>query len=347
MSETEMRAAVLTADGEIEVQSKERPEPGAGDVVVRVGACGVCMTDYHIYHGAFDANPPVVLGHESAGEVVAAGEDVTNVEAGERVAINPTIPCGACEFCRQGRESLCRNARTVGGAGDDILDGSFAEYVRVPATSVEPTGDLSFSRAAFAEPLACCVHGADRAPITSGDTVAIVGAGPIGLLLMQVYRNRGASEIVVSELDDERRELALELGADYVVDPEEGDPVEQVEDLVGKADVAAEVVGAIPTIEQTRGMTKRGGETLIFGVPPQGETMEIEPFEVYYREMDFIGTYSLTGDSFRRAVRLLANERIEVDALATEELGLGGLPTAFERMERSEGLKKLIVPGAE
>ncbi|MFB6105801.1 MAG: zinc-dependent alcohol dehydrogenase family protein [Halobacteriaceae archaeon] len=342
-----MQAAVLTADGTVEVQSRDRPDPGPGDVVVQVGACGVCMTDYHIFHGAFDADPPVVLGHESAGTVVAAGADVTGVAAGDRVAVNPLIPCGTCEFCRQGRESLCRNASVVGGAGDDILDGSFAEYVRVPARSVEPVGDLAVERAALAEPLGCCIHGADRAPITSGDTVAIVGAGPIGLLLLQVYRNRGAGEIVVSELDEDRRELASELGADHVVNPDEVDPVAAVEDLVGGADVAAEVVGSVPTIEQARRMTKRGGATLVFGVPPQDATWEIDPFEVYYREMDVLGTYSLTADAFRRAITLLRTGRIDADAVTTERLGLDGLPTAFDRMERSEGLKKLVVPGTE
>ena len=341
----EMRAAVLTDVGEMHVETRARPTPDTpDDVVVRVGACGVCMTDYHIFHGAFEVNPPVVLGHESAGTVVDIGEDVTHVEPGDAVAINPLITCGTCAFCRQGREHLCPEVRVVGGAGEEIIDGSFAEYVRVPARCLEPIGDLEIERAALAEPLACCIHGADRAPITTGDTVALVGAGPIGLLLMQVYRNRGAGTIVVSEIDPERRALAADLGADHVLDPADVDPAAELERLAGGADVAAEVVGRGETIKQAREMTNRGGATLIFGVPPRDLTWEISPFEVYFREMDILGTYSLTQDAFRRAITLLRNERIEVDPLLSTELALGDVETAFRRMENTEGLKNLIIP---
>ncbi|MFB6135657.1 MAG: zinc-dependent alcohol dehydrogenase family protein [Halobacteriaceae archaeon] len=339
-----MRAAVLTDVGEVELRDRRRPEAGPGEVVVDVGACGVCMTDYHIFHGSFPADPPVVLGHESAGEVVEAGDGVRNVEVGETVALNPIVPCGTCSYCREGRENLCRDSTVVGGAGDTILDGAFAEYVRVPAASVEPVGDLAVERAAFAEPLACCVHGVERTDVGVGDTVALVGAGPIGLLLLQAFRNRGAGDVVVSELVPERRELALELGADHVVDPAEGDPAEAVRDAVGRVDVAAEVVGAEPTIEQAREMTAPGGQTLVFGVPPRDATVEVNPFDVYYRELDLVGTYALTPAAFSEALALLRGGRVEVDPLVTEELGLDELEVAFDRMERSEGLKKLVRP---
>jgi NADPH2:quinone reductase len=339
-----MRAAVLTGVGEIEVRDVERPDVAGDEVLIDVGACGVCMTDYHIYHGSFAVDTPVVLGHESAGEVVAAGPDVDRVAVGDRVALNPSIPCGECHYCQRGDPQLCDDMISTGGAGDAVRDGSFAEYLAVPQRGVEPVGDLPVRTAALAEPYACCVHAVDRAALTSGDTVAVVGAGPIGLLTIMELRNRGAGEVVVSELDADRRQLALDVGADAAVDPAAGDPVEAVHDAVGRVDVAMEVVGNPDVIEQTHRMTAKGGRTVIVGVPPQDASIEVNPFDIYYHEIDIVGTFALTPETFRRAIVGLRNGRIDADDLVSEQLGLEELTTAFERMERAEGLKKQIVP---
>lgn len=340
-----MRVASLTDVGEMDVEERTRPEPGPTDVIVRVGACGVCSTDLHMYHGSYAVDFPVVLGHESAGTVADVGEDVTNFESGDRVAVNPAVPCNDCSYCKRGETNLCDNATALGGAGDEILDGSFAEYVRVPAGNVEHVGDLPFEQAALAEPLGCCLHAADRSGVAQGDSVAIIGAGPIGLLMLQTLRNRGASPIVVSELDPTRRELAAEMGADIVIDPSEGDPVEIIREEVGEVDVGVEVVGLVPTIQQAYDVTAKGGNTLIVGVPKQDATMEIEPFDLYYNDLDLRGTFALTRESFERAVSLLKQGRIDADTIVTEEIGLEDIPTAFERMENNEGLKKVVVPG--
>lgn len=338
-----MRTAALTDVGTMEVQERERPTPEEDEVLVQISACGVCMTDFHMYHGSFAVETPLVLGHESAGTIVESRAE--GYEQGDRVAINPTIPCNACTYCKRGETHLCENNTVIGGAGETILDGAFAEYVRVPKTNVEDIGDMPFERGALAEPLACCVHGVNRTDLEQGDSVAMVGAGPIGLLLLQTLRNRGASPIVVSEIDDERRELASELGADYVVDPIEEDPVTFVEETIGKVDVGVEVVGKVPTIEQAHAMTAKGGNMLIFGVPDQEATMEINPFDVYFDEIDIRGTYALTTEDFERAVSMLEYGRIDADTLITEEIGLDDLPTAFERMANAQGLKKIVRPG--
>ncbi|MFC6976727.1 galactitol-1-phosphate 5-dehydrogenase [Halomicroarcula sp. GCM10025709] len=342
-----MRATTLTDVGEIEVQERERPEPKPNEVLVEVGACSVCMTDYHMYHGTFAAPTPLVLGHESAGTVVDVGTDVDTFAAGDRVAINPTVPCNACSYCKRGETHLCENNTSIGGAGETILDGAFAEYVRVPAINVEDIGEMSFERAALAEPLACCLHGVEQTDLTPGDSVAIIGAGPIGLLLLQSFRIAGAAPIVVSEPDDERREIAAELGADAVVDPEEEDPETAIPEAAGGAvDVGAEAIGLVPTIKQANAVTAQGGSTLVFGVPDQEATMEVSPFDIFFDEVDYRGSFSLTTEDFERAVTLLQQGRIDADTLVTERIGLDDLPTAFERMENGEGLKKVVVPGA-
>lgn len=344
-----MRATALTDVGAVEVQERDRPTPADDELLVEIGACGVCMTDYHMYHGTFAVETPMILGHESAGTVAEVGADVAGYAPGDRVAINPTIPCNACTYCKRGETHLCENNTSIGGAADKVIDGAFAEYVRVPETNVETIGEMSFERAALAEPLACCLHGVDQVDLRQGDSVAIIGAGPIGLLLLQAFHNAGAAPIVVSELDDERRELAAELGADVVVDPDAvDDPVDAIESAAGgPVDVGVEAIGLVPTIEQANAVTAKGGSTLIFGVPEQDATMEIAPFDVFFDEVGYLGSYSLTTADFERAVTLLEHGRIEADPLITDRISLDDLPSAFERMENAEGLKNVVVPDSD
>lgn len=342
-----MRVASLTDVGEMEVREQERPKPEPDEVVLRVGACGVCATDLHMYHGSYAVDFPIVLGHESAGTVTELGDEVTGLESGDRVAMNPAVPCNTCSYCKRGETNLCENATAIGGAGDRIIDGSFAEYVKVPASNVEKIGELPFRHAALAEPLGCCIHAADRSGVGQADSVALIGAGPIGLLMLQTLRNRGAGPIAVSELDPKRRELAAEMGADVVVDPNDVDPVEAIREEIGEVDAGIEVVGLVPTIQQAYDVTAKGGNTLIVGVPKQDATMEINPFDIYFNDLDIRGTFALTQESFERAVSLLRQGRIDVDTIVTEEIGLEDIPTAFERMENNEGLKKVVVPGTD
>ncbi|MFC7027400.1 zinc-dependent alcohol dehydrogenase family protein [Halomicroarcula sp. GCM10025324] len=340
-----MRVAALTGVGEIEVQERDRPTPEPDEVLVEVGACSVCMTDYHMYHGTFPVDPPVVPGHESAGTVADVGADVDSVEVGDRVAVNPTVPCNVCSYCKQGDTNLCVSSTSIGGAAETVRDGAFAEYVRVPEMCVEDIGDLPFEHAALAEPLACCVHGVEVADLTPGDSVAIIGAGPIGLLLLQSFRNAGAGPIVVSELDDERRALAAELGADAVVDPNEVDPETAIPEAAGgKVDVGAEAIGLVPTIEQANAVTANGGTTLIFGVPSQDATLEVSPFDIFFNEVDYRGSFALNTDDFQRAIDMLQTGRIDADSVITEHIDLEDLPNAFKRMGDAEGLKKIVDP---
>lgn len=340
-----MKAAELTDTRRLEVREQEQPTPDDDEVLVAVSACGVCMTDYHMYSGGFTVDFPIVPGHESAGEIAETGGEVTRYDVGDRVAIIPSIPCAECRYCKSGRENLCTDLTSIGGAAKNVINGAFAEYVSVPARSVESIGDIDYRTAAFAEPLGCCVNGVDQIDVESGETVVVIGAGPIGLLLVQLLRNTGAGRIVVSELVEERREVALDVGADHVIDPSETDPFEAIPDLVGDVDVAVEAVGTPKTIEQAHELTGPGGRTLVFGVPPEDATIELSPFDIFYEEREIIGTYALTPDSFARAVTLLESGRIDVDPLVTDEYDLDGLQDAFDQMEETDGLKKVIYPG--
>ncbi|WP_197431285.1 zinc-dependent alcohol dehydrogenase family protein [Halorubrum sp. CBA1125] len=341
-----MKSAILTDDRSVEISNRQRPVPDNDELLVEVDACGVCTTDVHMYSGSLTVGYPMTPGHESAGEVVAVGDAVGDYEAGDRVAINPSIPCHECQACKSGRENLCQDLTSLGGAAKHIIEGAFAEYVTVPAANAEDIGDLDYRTAAFAEPLGCCINGVDQIDLTSGETVVVVGAGAIGLLLTQLLRASGAGTIVVSEPVEQRRETALDTGADHVVDPTEEDPQTAIPELVGSVDVAIEAVGLPDTIEQAYELTGPGGRTLVFGVPPEDATVEISPFDVFYEEREVIGTYSLTPDSFARAVTLLRNDRLDVDTLVTDEFALDEVEQAFEQMEAREGLKKIVYPNA-
>jgi NADPH2:quinone reductase len=263
------------------------------------------------------------------------------------VAINPSVPCNGCRACKSGRENLCHDLTSIGGAAKNIIDGAFAEYAAVPAGNVEAIGDLDYRTASLAEPLGCVINGIDQVDLTSGETVVVVGGGFIGQLIVQTLRTSGAGTIVLSEPVAERRKLGLDVGADHAIDPTESDPAEAVSALVGDVDIAIEAVGLPKTIQQAHSLTGPGGRTLVFGVPPEDATVEFSPFDLFFEEREVLGSYSLTPNTFARAVTLLQNDRIDVDTLVTDEFGLDGLETAFEQMEAREGLKKVVYPAQQ
>nr|WP_236639721.1 alcohol dehydrogenase catalytic domain-containing protein [Salinigranum halophilum] len=339
-----MKTATLTDAHTVEISDRERPEPAPDELLVAINACGVCTTDLHMYSGNLTVDYPMIPGHESAGEVVSVGENVDDYEEGDRVAINPSVPCNECRACKSGRENLCHDLTSIGGAAKNIIDGAFAEYAAVPAGNVEAIGDLDYRTASLAEPLGCVINGIDQVDLTSGETVVVVGGGFIGQLIVQTLRTSGAGTIVLSEPVAERRKLGVELGADYAVDPTESDPTEAVSELIGDVDIAIEAVGLPKTIQQAHSLTGPGGRTLVFGVPPEDATIELSPFDLFFEEREVVGSYSLTPKTFARAVTLLQNDRIDVDSLVTDEFDLDGLETAFEQMEAREGLKKVVYP---
>jgi len=341
-----MRAAVLYPNGDIDIEEREAPEPGEREVLVEVKACGVCKTDLHIARGSFNPPGPVVLGHEFSGVVRERGSGVEDFRPGDRVAVNPINSCGDCRYCAQGRTNLCSDAVVLGGAGEEIVDGGFQELSLVPAASLgKIDAEVPFLRGAFAEPLGCAVRGIERAQIGLGDDVLIIGAGPMGLLLLQLACLEGAGRIWMSELRAKRRELARELGADRVLDPGK----ESLEELIeaegpeGGFDVAIEAVGAEETFEVALNSTRRGGRAMVFGVPPEDARVPLDIFSTYYDEIDVIGSYAISKDSFYRSLSLLDGGRIRTEELISHELELDQLPEALRLAEEGEGMKKVIV----
>ena len=340
-----MRAAVFPRPGACEVVERAIAALAEGEVLVRVEACGVCGTDVHVYRGQFPARFPLTAGHEFAGVVEGVGDGVSTLEVGDRVAVDPNIPCGTCRPCRRGLVHLCRDLSAIGVT----RDGGFATHCVVPARQAHGLPEtIPFWVGAMAEPAACCVHGIERARIRSGDTVVVIGAGMIGLILLQLAQLQGAAITIVSELNANKREEAKRLGAEQVVDPRDEDLGAAVEDATGAsgADVVIECVGSQETAQQAVDLAGEGGRVLIFGVAPQEARVALSPYEVYRKELTITGSFT-NPFSQARALALLASGRLKIEELISHRLPLESVTRGIELVESGEAMKVLIEPQRE
>jgi 2-desacetyl-2-hydroxyethyl bacteriochlorophyllide A dehydrogenase len=334
-----MKAAVFHGIGDVRVTEAPQPLPGPDQVAIRVHACGICGTDRHIYHGEFSTRPPVIIGHEYAGVVTAIGEGVKRLCPGDRVAIDPNMSCGQCAPCRRGQVHMCRHLRALGVD----TDGGFAEYSVAPeAQCYLLPQSVSLLEGAMTEPLACCVHGMDLAGVRSGDTVAIIGGGAIGQIMAQLARLQGAGLVVVSDPAEARRRMALELGADIVIDPASEDPLCPGGLLEDGAHVVIEAVGTASTNAQAFDWAARAGTVLWFGVTPPGQTVTVHPNLVFEKELTIRGA-RINPHTHVRAIALLGSGRLTVAPLITLQAPLDELPGLLAARS-GDHIKTVILP---
>lgn len=332
-----MRAAVVDKPGRVRVGDVPAPRPGRGQVLVEVGACGVCGTDLHIAAGEFPPTPyPIVPGHEFAGQVVEIGPGVaTGVRTGDRVAVDPSLFCGHCAPCRAGRGNLCANW----GATGDTVDGAFAERVAVPAANAYPLPDhLTWQQGALVEPLSCALHGVRRLAVEVGESVLVVGAGTMGLLLLQLLTRSGARVLVVDRNPD-RLALAEQLGAAAVATSVTGLGAEG-------CSAAVDVTGAPAAIEDAFAGLRRGGRLMIFGVAPVEATVRLSPFRIYNDEITVLGSMAVL-HSFGAALDLMAAGVVDTASLLTHGLPLEEFPQALDLVRAGEGVKVQVLPGGQ
>jgi L-iditol 2-dehydrogenase len=348
-----MRAAVFLGPREMELRDVPRPVAGPGEVLLKIAACAVCGTDLRIYSGGKTrgVSPPRVLGHEIAGVVVDVGpgaEQYTDISLGDRVATPPGIPCLACRFCNSGHENLCQRRSALGYR----YDGGFAEYMLVPAAGVQRgliyriPDSLSDVEAALAEPLACVVNGQRKNGIVLGDVVLVIGAGPIGLMHLQLARLQGARKVLVSEPSAPRRALAGELGATRTIDPTTTDLIAAVQeetDGVG-ADVTVAAIGVAQITNTLLSVTRPGGRVNLFaGYSGTGEAT-IEANLIHYGELVVTGTNACTREDFRIALDLLAGGQLRAGPLVSHRFPLREIERAFETTRSGEGLRVVVEP---
>ena len=321
---------------------RQVPVPAERQALVRVDACGVCGTDAHIYRGQFPARFPLIAGHEFAGVVEEVGPGVAYLRPGDHVAIDPNIHCGSCRPCRRGLTHLCRSLSAIGVS----QDGGFATHCLVLARQCHKVpGEMPPAVAAMAEPAACCVHGIDRAGIRSGEVVVLVGAGTIGLILLQLAVLQGAAATIVSELVADKRESAARLGATRVVDP----AAENLEKIVkgategAGADVVIECVGSRESAQLAVGLAGEGGRVLLFGVAPQTAEIAVSPYQIYRKEICISGSFT-NPFTHARALALLSSRRLKVEELVSHRLPLEAVPEGIELLESGRATKVMIEP---
>ncbi|MDP9382382.1 MAG: zinc-dependent alcohol dehydrogenase family protein [Chloroflexota bacterium] len=335
-----MRAVVVEKPETATVLDVPRPTPGPGEVVVQVAACGICGTDKHIYAGSFLSHYPLTPGHEFAGVVSDIGPGVHEVREGDRVAVDPSLFCGECYYCRKLQGNHCVRWGAIG----DTTNGAFAEYVKVPARNCYKLSDsLSFEEAAVIEPLSCVAWGQKRLQAQPGDSVLLLGAGPMSLLWTQMLRHGNASQIVVTDLHEPRLAMARGLGASATVPAGEGQ-AERLHELAPHGfDVVIDVTGIPAVLQSGFDYVAPMGKVMVFGVCPLKSTITVEPFQVYNKDLTILGSMALNY-TFLPAIAMLESGVVDVKPMLTHRLPLEDFTHALSLAGSRESMKVQIAP---
>jgi len=340
----EMRSVVYLGPQEIELRRVPVPRPRAGELLVRVRAATTCGTDVKTYlrgHPKFPA--PFAFGHEFGGDIVEVGQGVSGFQAGMRVTANVFAECGECFYCRMGQGNLCENLVYNFGA--------FSEYMLIPKSIVrlntfEIPEPISYSQAAIVEPLVDVVHGQHLVKIQPGEHVAIIGAGPVGLLHLQLARAAGAAQVILVERSPVRLAAARQLGATQCIQPSPAELVQALRDLTGGfgPDVVIECAGTQATWEASVEAVRRGGRVLWFGGLPGGTRVTLDAARVHYGEITLLGIHGGTARDAREAFSLITSRTVDVQALLSGELPLEQVEVGLKQMLAGEVIKLSINP---
>ena len=329
-----MQAAQITQPHLLEILEIPHPKLADDELLIKVMASGICGTDIHIFRGEYMGAYPVIPGHEFSGVVESVGRTVTRFQPGDRVAIEPNIACDNCENCLNNRHNFCLNWSAVGVT----RPGGMAQYVTAPEKAAFNIGALPYDLAAFMEPLSCVLHGVERLAPAMAARLAIFGAGPIGILLLQVLRQTGAAEITIVDKNPARAAFAAQAGADQVYHSLENLPRSDY-------DAVIDATGAISAMSRTLDYVRHGGKILLFGVPPAGQTMNIEAFSIFRKGLTILSSFTSLRNSYQ-ALALLQSGRISLTGLVSHQLPLAELQRGIELIEQGhEDVRKgLILP---
>jgi 2-desacetyl-2-hydroxyethyl bacteriochlorophyllide A dehydrogenase len=335
-----VKAVVVHKPHDVRVENVPDPKVGSKDVLVKVGACGICGTDIHIIDGEFPPTTyPIIIGHEFGGEVLAVGGDVVGIKVGDRVGVDPTLNCGECYFCQRGQGNLCERYNAVGVGAHP---GGFAECVAVPERSVYVLPEtMSFKSAALIEPVSCVVHGFHLLQPKVGDSYVIYGAGPMGLQNAQLARYNGARVVAVIDINPNRLKIAREFGFDTI-----GASLDDVRHVAPRGfDNVIEATGRTKVAEKAIDAVIRRGKFLQFGVCPPGEKAGFDMFKIYNEEITIIGSMAVL-NSYGPALDVIAAGAIDTERMVTHTFPIDQFDEAVARVRRGEGLKIQIAPSA-
>lgn len=329
-----MKAAVITEIGKVEVVSVDDPAPRAGEVVVEVAACGLCGTDLHILNGEFAPRLPLVPGHEFAGTVVELGSDPSGLSIGDRVAVDPSLYCYRCYYCRAGRNNLCENWGALGVS----VTGGAAEFASVPAANcVRLPETIRVADATLIEPLSCAIRGYDVLAAQLGAHVLIYGAGTMGLMMLALAGRVGAVSVDVVDVNESRLASARRGGCSRAATS--ADELERPHGW----EVVIDATGNAQAIQDGIGRVAPGGTFLQFGVADYATRVTIEPYRIYNKEITITGSMAVL-HSFERAAELFATGVLDPDLFITDRVPLSDYAGALDRFSGGQGLKIQVVP---
>ncbi|OIN98093.1 L-threonine 3-dehydrogenase [Candidatus Desantisbacteria bacterium CG_4_10_14_0_8_um_filter_48_22] len=343
-----MKAAVLEELNKIVIKDIPKPVIEKGGMLVKVKACAVCGSDIRIFHyGNPRVKTPQVIGHEVAGDVVEAGAEVKAFSVGDRVAIGADVPCGSCVFCRNGMGNNCRINYAIGYQ----FQGGFAEYIPLNATTVKygpvhkiPSG-LSYEEAALAEPLACCINGLELSQVKLGDSVVVIGAGPIGCMLVIMAKVMGAKKVMIAQRSKKRLELARSTPADVVISTTEEDLVKRVmEETEGRGADVVMVACASPEAQEDaiRIVANRGRVNYFGGLPKGTRNISIDSNIIHYKEAYIHGSHGSIPRQHKTALDIIASGKIKIKDMISRRFPLDRTLDAFAAVENREGMKVIV-----
>ncbi|MQY58873.1 MAG: alcohol dehydrogenase catalytic domain-containing protein [Clostridia bacterium] len=346
-----MKAAVLKGIENLEMEDISRPTPSPQEILIKVKACSICGTDIRVYHhGHKHMRFPRITGHELSGEIVEIGKRVEGHKLGEKVAIAPAIPCGRCHYCRRGMQSMCINLTAIGYH----YDGGFAEFMVVPEDAVRNgcvntiPSELSFEEAALAEPLACAINGQQLSQIDLGNTVVVVGAGPLGCIHLQLAKAKGASRTILVELSRERIDFAKKFAfPDIVINPSSENAIQRIkEETEGRG--ADRIIVSCPSgkaqEESLSMVAPRGIINFFGGLPLDNPFIKLNSNLIHYGEFYVVGTHGSAPYHNELALSLISQEKVRIKELVTHRLPLERLEEGLALAESKKGMKVLINP---
>jgi len=330
-----MKAVLLSSIGQIAVGQQVTPQIESGKSVVKILACGICGTDRHVYKGEYPSAKPVILGHEFGG-VIDTPAVGSKFSKGDLVSVDPNIVCGVCIDCKAGRTAFCPTLTALG----ININGGLAEYVLVPDTQIyKVSNDLNPLHLAFIEPTACCIRGMDIADLKGGETVAVLGGGVMGQIVMQLAKLAGASEITMVTRQKSRRDLAVTLGATNSFDPSDKDYAQKMK----KYDVVFECAGAVETFNAAQVIARRGGVIVVLGLTPEKTYVDFNPFQLVIKELRIQGSY-LNPLTQRRAADLIDGKKLKLDPLISKVLTLDEVPDILNKPPAEGDIKYIVKP---
>ena len=333
-----MKAVVFTKSGSYEIKDIEIPKINDDEVLIKNKYAGFCGTDLKIFKGDYVVNFPVIPGHEFSGIIEKVGNNIKKFKKGDRIAIDQTLSCGICYYCKRNKQNLCENRGSFG----TTLNGGFAEYTKVFETNLHSLSSyVSFKEAALQEPLGCSISGAEKLKVYFGDKALIFGAGPMGLIMLQLLNLRGVSNLTMVDLDKEKLEVAIKLGASEVFLNDEN--LDNKLKSVSKYgfDIVIDATGVAKVCEQLFEYVNKDGRILFFGLCGSKERISISPYQIHRNDLSIYGSFSLKRNT-AQALELLENKRIDLESLISHEFNLTEFSEAFALAKSGKAIKILF-----